>query len=151
MVTNLQYKTELISHCIILLEESMKSTMKAMEDAQEEANNYGMPKDRYDGFRNQLMRKKDMLAKQYDQLRINFEMIKKVDLEKVHSTAEFGSLIETDKSKFLICVGMGVIKFKGENIAVISKLVPIFQVMKDKKAGAEFSFNNVNHKILNII
>ncbi len=146
-----EFKAELIAHLMQMQEQAISHARKAMDEAQQEANNYGTPKDRYDGFRNQQLRKKDMFAKQVSQAMVNLDLLKKPELQKQQSEAGFGALIQTDSDLFFIAIGMGIIRFKNESVIVVSILVPIFQAMKEKKIGDSFSFNKRNFKILQII
>ena len=146
-----EFKAELIAHLIQMQEKAIAHARKAMDEAQEEANNYGTPKDRYDGFRNQQLRKKDMFAKQLSQAMVNLELLKKPELKKPQNEAGFGALIQTDSDLFFIAIGLGITHFKNEEIIVISILVPIFQAMKGKKTGDSFTFNQRNFKIMQVI
>ncbi len=146
-----EFKAELIAHLVQMQEQAIANARLAMDEAQEEANNYGTPKDRYDGFRNQQLRRKDMFAKQLNQAMLNLEMLSKPELKKSQNEAGFGALIQTDSDLFFIAIGIGLTRFKNEDVVVISMLVPIFQVMKGKKLGDHFSFNKRNFKIMELI
>lgn len=145
------YKAELVKHLSELQHKAIANAQKAMEEAQEEANNYGTPKDRYDGFRNQQLRRKDMFAKQLSQAMSNLELLNKINLEQQHHAVGFGTLVITDKALFFISIGLGIIRFNGEDVAVISMLVPLYHAMKEKKAGDTFSFNQHTYSILQLI
>lgn len=151
IVKDQDYKTELVTHLIEMQRQAISNARKTMEDAQEEANNYGMPKDRYDGFRNQQIRRKDMFAKQLGQAMSNLDVLNRMDLEKPHKTVEFGALVTTDSATFLISIGIGITSFKGEDVAVISMMVPLFHAMKGKQPGDVFSFNEHEYRVLHII
>lgn len=151
IVKDQDYKTELIKHLTEMQHQAISNARKAMEDAQEEANNYGTPKDRYDGFRNQQMRRKDMFAKQLNQAMNNLDLLNKLDLDQSHKTVGFGALVTTDRATFFVAIGIGIANFNGEDVAVISMMVPLFHAMKNKQVGDFFSFNEHEYKILQII
>ncbi|MBG0782108.1 MAG: hypothetical protein H0S84_07555 [Bacteroidales bacterium] len=146
-----EFEAELIVHLIQIQKQAIANASKAMDDAQVEAHNYGTPKDCYDGFRNQQLRKKDMFAKQLSRAMVNLVLLQRPELKKTHSEVVFGALIQTDSDLFLIAIGMGIIHFKNEDVIVVSVQVPIFEAMKGKKIGDSFSFNQRNFKILQII
>ena len=146
-----EFKAELIQHLIAMQEAAIAHAQKAMDEAQEEANNYGAPKDRYDGFRNQQLRKKDMYAKQLSQAMQYLDLLKRPEINKPQKEVGFGALIQTDTDLFFIAVGLGLLQFKDEDVIVISMLVPIYHAMKTRKTGDSFSFNNKQYKILQII
>ncbi len=145
------YKINLLNHCLAAQEKALANARNTMDEAQEEANAYGAPKDRYDGFRNQQMRRRDLYVKQVDQAMLNIDLLKRVDLEKKHTQVDFGSLVITDSTTFFVVVGMGLVSFQNQDVAVISMLVPIFHSMKEKRVGEYFEFNTNKYKILEII
>lgn len=145
------YKMNLLKHCLYVQEKALTNARNIMDEAQEEANAYGAPKDRYDGFRNQQMRRRDLYVKQVEQAMLNIDLLKRVDLEKRHTQVDFGSLVITDSTTFFVVVGMGLISFQKQDVAVISMLVPIYHSMKGKRVGEYFEFNKNKYKILEII
>lgn len=46
-----------------------------MDEAQQQSNDYGQNKDRYDSFRTKILRQRDMYAKQYQVLADQFVLI----------------------------------------------------------------------------
>jgi hypothetical protein len=145
------YKINLLNHCLSVQESALANARNTMDEAQEEANAYGAPKDRYDGFRNQQMRRRDLYVKQLEQAMLNIDLLKRVDLEKKHNMVDFGSLVITDSTTFFVVVGMGLVSFQNQDVAVISMLVPIYHNMKGKRVGEFFEFNDKKYKILEII
>jgi hypothetical protein len=63
MPLNTDFRRRLVMHCIQMQERTYEESQKVMREAQAEANAYGQPKDRYDGFRNQQLRKGLMTEK----------------------------------------------------------------------------------------
>lgn len=144
-------KRELIAYCIAQQQQTVATAQVAMQEAQREANEYGTPKDRYDGFRNQQLRKRDLQARQLQQALDNVAILQKIDAESVHQRVEFGAIIKTDKTVFFIAVGLGLIKFDGQELVVISTKVPIFEAMRAKTLGDIFMFNQASYIIQDII
>jgi hypothetical protein len=151
MTKDIEYKQRLILHCIQLQEASLSNVRQTMDDAMQEAVNYGPPKDRYDGFRNQQLRRRDLYAKQLEQIAVNLRLLNNIDFKKKYNEAGFGALVITDQMPFLIAVGLGLVQFEGEDVAVISMIVPVYHAMKEKKAGESFTFNNKKYTVQQII
>lgn len=145
------FKINLLKHCLAMQESALANARNTMDEAQEEANAYGAPKDRYDGFRNQQMRKRSLYVKQVEQAMLNIDLLNRVDTKAKHDTVGFGSLVITDSTTFLVVIGMGLISFQNQHVAVISMLVPIYRNMKEKRAGEYFEFNNRKYRILKIL
>jgi 3-oxoacyl-ACP reductase-like protein len=142
------YKKRLIEACRESLTASAGNIKLAMDEAQNSANEYGVPKDRYDSYRTQILRKRDMFARQLQQAIDQIEILNKIDVKIVHEKVEFGSVVFTEKQKMFIATGIGKVEFEGEDVFVISPYVPVFEVMKGKKAGDEVDFRGMKNKIL---
>ncbi len=91
-----------------------------------------------------------MFVSQYNKILEQLDILRKINPEEESQNIEFGSIVITDRQKIFVAVGLGKIKVNGDTWFVISPQVPIFEAMKGKKAGDEFIFNNIKHKILQV-
>jgi len=121
-----------------------------IEDAQISANEYGMPKDRYDSFRAQQMRKRDMFSQQLLKASEQFDTLNMINPEMEMNSVKFGALVITDKQKLFISISLGKIDLDGEDYYAISPLVPFFQAMENKKQGESFNFRGTESHIKKI-
>ena len=101
-----QLKKNLIEACIKEVDERAESLRKVMDEAQQSANEYGQPKDRYDSYRTQLLRKRDMFGQQLQKILDQRNLLEKINLEKKSSRVGFGSLVITDKQRIFVCIGL---------------------------------------------
>lgn len=143
-------KEQLIAHCKNLQLETIKILESTMLEIQDSANDYGAPKDRYDSYRNQLSRKRDMVAKQLQQANEQFVLLDRIDVSLTLKCVEFGAIVETSQQKLLIAISLGKVEFKGVEYFAISPAVPFYKAMEGKKAGEEFEFRGNSFKILDI-
>lgn len=151
MEDKLLLKQKLIAYCISRKEESEKNLKEGMEEAQQTANEYGAPKDRYDSYRAQQMRKKDMLAEQFAVIQEELRVLRQLSVNiKKQDDVALGALVITQEQRLFIAVGMGKINMDGNIYYAISPVVPVVNAMKGKKAGEEFVFNGIKKKILDI-
>ena len=119
----------------------VESAKEAMNEAQQALNEYGPNKDRYDSFREQLIGRRDMFAGQYQKALTDLNVLEKINCSKINDQVEFGSIVVSDSSKYLIAISSGKIEFEGEVYYAISPAVPLFKVMKGLKKGDSFEFN----------
>ena len=119
---------------------------EAIQAAQEEVNTL----DIYESYRSQYLQKSEMFVSQYNKILEQLDILRKINPEEESQNIEFGSIVITDRQKIFVAVGLGKIKVNGDTWFVISPQVPIFEAMKGKKAGDEFIFNNIKHKILQV-
>jgi hypothetical protein len=137
-----ELKEKILNTCKLHLLQTIDNLKSAMEEAQKAANEYGPPKDRYDSFRTQLLRKRDMFAQQLTKANEQMDILNRIDPEKVLDKVEFGSVVITDKQKMFISIGLGKLHIDDLEFYAISPFVPIFNAMRDKKKGEEFVFNS---------
>src|SRR5690606_21113780 len=77
--------------------------------------------------------------------------LKRVDISQEHQTVGNGSLVETENNFFFIAVALGKLDLNdGKTYYSISVEAPIYQSLKEKKAGDSFEFNNMKYKIVNV-
>ena len=127
-------------------------TAKAeMDAAQQQANDYGPNKDRYDSFRTKIMRSRDMFAKQYSNAVESIRHLQQLEGSAPTSAVDYGSIVVTDKQRLFISVGMGKFVSGGETYFGISANVPVFEMMKGKRAGESFVFNGVKQTIKQVL
>lgn len=147
---NQEIKKELLNLCNTFQMNRLEVLRKAMDDAQQSANEYGPPKDRYDSYRMQLLSKHEMLGHQLQKAEAEFLAIKKIDLSKEYIFVDFGAVVFTNTQKFFISIGLGKIELDKVLYFAISPNVPIYNYLKGLKKGQEFTFNGVKNKILEL-
>jgi len=146
----MERKQKLHAKCRELVLETIENLKAEIADCQNTANDYGLPKDRYDSFRAQLLRKRDMfsqkLAKNYEQL----SLLDRIDVMKKQTKVEIGALVITQNQKFIISISLGKIELDGETYFAISPAVPLYKAIDGKKEGEEFQFSGQKNTILEI-
>lgn len=147
---NLELKEKLVLACKDLQAESIKNLETVVAEAQKGANEYGTPKDRYDSYRTQLLRKRDMFAQQLAKTVEQMDVLDRISLKKCQDKIEFGAIVITDKQKLFLSIGLGKIKLDEQIYYAISPIVPISKALEGKKAGEEIIFNENKIKILEV-
>jgi len=146
-----EIKEKLTEKCIVQQTEVIRQLELEIAEAQKMANDYGQPKDRYDAFRTKLMRQIEMYAGQLDKAKMVLNTLQILPSNKDLTKVEFGALVITNKQKLFISAGLGKIELEGETYFAISPQVPIFNALKDKKAGDKVEFNGNSIEISEII
>lgn len=150
MSLNIKIKEKLLAKCIEIKEESEANTLAAMNDAQQSANEYGAPRDRYDSFRAQMMRKRDMLAQQLSAVEEELRFLRQIKAGSTLTKVEAGALVELNTQTLYIMVGIGKLVIDDETFYVVSPVVPLVAAMKDLKKGDSFIFRGTTMKIMDI-
>ncbi len=150
MSLNIKVKETLLAKCIEIKEESQASTLAAMNDAQQSANEYGAPRDRYDSFRAQMMRRRDMLAQQQAVVEEELRFLRQINPESICSNVESGALVKLNTQTLYILLGIGKLEIDEGTFYIVSPIVPLVTAMKDLKKGDSFTFRGKTLKILEI-
>ena len=104
-----------------------------------------------DDSKGQLLGDFEKYAEYLDNSRKMKEKLSKIDKSHYTENIDFGSLVETNDNYYFISVALGKIALEeGSSVYAISTEAPIYQEMKGKKAGESFSFNDKEHKILEV-
>ena len=144
-------KIKLHQKCVEKQREILENAKAAMDEAQIAANEYGAPRDRYDSFRAQLLRKRDLHAAQYEKAMNELDFLEKLDPSNKNKELTINTLVITNKQKFYVSVGLGKISLTEGEFYAISPLAPIFQALKEKTTGETVIFNGQQIKIIEMI
>jgi len=136
----LLFKKKLVEACRDIQLKTTENLREVMNDAQQSANDYGAPKDRYDSHRNQLLAKRDMYAQQLEKAMMETGILNRIDLSREINRVNFGAVVITGDQKIFISISIGKINFNGELYFAISPRVPFYEAMKDLKKGDTFEF-----------
>jgi len=145
-----ELKKNILIICQARLSDTISNLKAVMDEAQKAANDYGCPKDRYDSFRTQLLRKRDLFALQLAKANEQMDILKRIDPEKACTQVEFGAIVFTNRQKLFVSIGLGKLNVDGEDYYAISPVVPVYKAMEGRRAGDEFVFNGNSTKIINI-
>ena len=144
-------KKQLYDKCMELLNiqlEKYRNEIKMVKDALESDSEQS---DEADTGKNEMLNEIEKYAKYLDTTENLKAQLKHVDISLSNATVGSGSLVETENNFFFIAVALGKIDIDdSKNYYSISTEAPIYKMLKDKKAGDNFSFNNMTYRILNV-
>lgn len=143
-------KERLVEKCIAEQSKVMANLKKEIDDAQQQSNDYGQPRDRYDAYKTKLMRQIELFSKQFVKAKVVIDTLHKIPLDKKNEKVEFGAIVTTKAQNIFVSAGIGKIELDGEEYFAISPNVPIYNALKDKTTGDSVKFNNMDFSILSI-
>ncbi len=143
----LSFKRKLVETCITEQDQVVEHAKIRMDEAQESANEYGQPQDRYDSYRTQMLSKRDMFAKQYCKAVDERNVLDRIDLNEENESISFGSVVITNDQQLFISISLGKISVDGQEYFAISPLVPLFKALEGLKKGDSFEFNGKQRTI----
>lgn len=147
----LALKREITEVCRKIKQESENNLILAIKEAEQSANEYGQPKDRYDSYRAQLSDKREMLNQQLLKVQEEISLLDRIDVSREYETAGFGAIIFTPLQKVFISIGIGKIKMPdGSDLYAISAVVPFAAAIRGHKKGDFIEFNGRKIEILEL-
>jgi hypothetical protein len=145
-------KKALYTKCLELLDSRIAAAKKAMEDAQESANNEDKSSagDKYETSRAMGQLDRDMYAKQLAQALNEKAALTKINIDLIYSKIAPGALVKTDKGNYFICMSGGQISLNDEKYMFVSAAAPIVAAMLGKQSKETFTFLSQFYTILYI-
>ena len=134
-------KIRLHEKCIELQKITVKQLQDEIDEAIKQSNEYGQPKDRYDAYKNKLMRQVELFGEQLKKANLVLATLQRISVQKEINTVEFGALVITDSQKIFVSAGLGKINLNEEDYYAISPAVPIYKAIAGMKKGESTIFN----------
>lgn len=147
---NLRLKAHLLEECKKMQQKVLDNIRSTMNEAQQSANEYGPPKDRYDAYRMQLLRRKDMYGQMLVKALDEYSALEKIDLTQEKVKVEFGAVVFTSEQKLFVSIGLGKIIFDQTSYYAVSVNVPLCKALAGKKKNEVADFNGKEITIIDI-
>jgi transcription elongation GreA/GreB family factor len=93
------------------------------------------------------------MSNQAKQLQKNLDMrddLLRIEMDRSCEHVGFGNLVFTEAGIYFLSIGIGQVEMEKKTYFVISMASPIGKLLKDKKKGEEFIFQNRKLKIIEI-
>jgi hypothetical protein len=143
-------KKKIYEACFKQLQTALENLKVNMDEVAESAEDYGMPKDMFDSYRDQLMHKREMYAEQYVKVKQQLDILRKIDPSKIFDTVKVGAVVITKNQKLFIATGIGKLIIDGTGYFVLSPKVPFYTVLENKKKGDAFEFREIKDEIIDV-
>lgn len=94
-----------------------------------------------------------------EQEKLNAKLIEFLDMQQIalklseNKTVDkvvLGSIVKTNKAVFYVSVPIQSVHYKNTQVFCVSVHAPLIQSLLNKEVGAEVTFNNISHKIVEI-
>jgi transcription elongation GreA/GreB family factor len=144
------FKKKLVEKCLEEQTKVVSILQNEINDAQQQSNDYGQARDRYDAYKTKLMRQIELFSKQLAQANLVLTTLQRIPSDKQNDKVEFGAIVTTNKQKLFVSAGLGKIELDGEEYFAISPNVPIFNALKGKKKGDSITFNGMEFVIVSV-
>jgi hypothetical protein len=153
MLADSSIKERLFNHCLSYIESRISTAQKAMEAAQEAANEESKSSagDKYETTRALMQMERDKNAVQLAEAFKLKNMLTQLRYNSPFKTVEAGTLVITNLGNYFLSISVGKISVEDKEYFAIAPMAPLGQILLYKKEGDTFTFNNKNFKIEKII
>jgi len=150
MEEKIKLKQSIIESCRNIILETINHLTREMEEHQQLANDYGPPKDRYDSFRSQMLRRRDMYAQQLHKANQELTALEKIDASEIKNEVAFGAVVITSQQKLFVSISVGKLSVGDTLYYAVSPNVPVYNALKGLKKGDTAAFNNTVIEVLDV-
>lgn len=143
-------KERIHQHCMLLLQQKIDALQKNLHDLSDSAGNETKRTagDKHETALAMLQIEQENNSRQLKEVLQQKAILEKLDPQLQTATVVRGSLVETNKGRFYISLGLGKLQLENETVFAVSPEAPLGKLMLMKKAGEEFQFNETAYKIL---
>jgi len=149
-LSKIEFKTKILQASILQQQKVVDDFQKRVKEIM---TSEAIEKDEYDShqqsFKAETMTEVSLLSDQLHFANHELDELKHIQNygHECHSTAEYGTVVKTDKETFFISVGIE--RFDADDLPVfgISVQSPIYRAMKGKRVGDNFSYNGITYLV----
>ncbi|MFL5730063.1 MAG: hypothetical protein ACJ75J_11305 [Cytophagaceae bacterium] len=144
-------KKDILTKCIDIQSEVVNTAKKAMDEAQECANEEkGSTEEKFDSFRETMQIARDMHARQVAEGIDGLALLKRISIVPLVDHVKLGSIVYTTLQNYFISASLGEIEHDGKTYMAISTMTPLYQALAGKQKGDKFNFRDEEYKITNV-
>lgn len=147
------FKEKLLEHCKFVLDRKIELISFSMDEIRGSMENETKSSlgDKHETSRARMQSDYEKLAWQLDELKGQYELLSKVDLERSTEVVSNQNLIVTDKGLFFMVIPLGKIEFEEKTVFVISPVSPLGKKLIGLKVAEEVKVNEIVYKIKDIL
>ncbi|HVD99164.1 MAG TPA: hypothetical protein VNB90_13230 [Cytophagaceae bacterium] len=143
-------KKQLLAKCIDIQTNIINTAKKAMDDAQQSANEEkNSNEEMTDSFRETMQATRDVYARQVQEGINTLGLLNRIMIKPLE-VVKFGAVVVTDFQNYFISAGLGEVKIDDKNFVTVSTLTPLYQILSEKKKGDLFMFLDRKYRILDV-
>lgn len=147
------FKEKLLEQCKFLLDRKIELISFAMDELRTSMENETKSSvgDKHETSRARMQSDHEKLAWQLDELKGQYELLNKVDLEKGTEVISNQNLVVTNKGLFFIVIPLGKVELEEKTVFVISPVSPLGKKMIGLKIADSVRVNETEYRIDAII
>jgi hypothetical protein len=145
-----ELKKRLVDYCLDYQRKVANNAMNEMNEAYQNASEYGSPEDFFDTYKSDMLNKRDAFGQQFQKALEEIKNLERINPNVLLDIICFGAVVITDTQNLFIAAGIGKIQIEKQDFFAISPSVPIFQAIKGLKKNDTFEFRGSKSKIIDV-
>jgi len=149
---SIELKKELLAKCWLFVEKreaTIKDTIASNKHSLENETKSSAG-DKHETGRAMMQLEMEKAGKQLASVQLMKTTLSKIKIDKVHTNAALGSIVETNNGSFFLSISYGNINVDNASYFGVSVASPIGKLLLGKKIKDSFQFNNTNYTILSV-
>lgn len=145
-------KSHLIQVCLQTIAEkrgSLETQVRSIMDSQG-SDTKSSAGDKHETSREMAAQELGKLDASLANLKQMEQDLERIDVDRVHETIGFGSLVETENNIFFLSAALGKVKCDEVDVMLISTVAPLAIAFKGQVKDALISFNGMEHRITSV-
>lgn len=145
-------KKRLLNHCIQVAHAKANALESELDATRESTTSESKSTagDKHETGRAMMHLEQEKLHKQLAEAQTIVAELEMIKLDQPCQTVQKGALVQTNRTTFLVAVGLGKISVDGKDVFVISSQSPIGKQMLGKNAGDSFNMNGTEYVITSV-
>ena len=145
-------KSKLLAHCIELANSKVAALEHELHATRESATSESKSTagDKHETGRAMMHLEQEKLHKQLAEAQAIVAELERIDSVAVHTQIGLGSLVQTNKTTFLLAAGLGKVEFEGTTYFVVSTKAPIAAQFLGKSARDKVNMNGTVYDIQSV-
>jgi len=145
------FKRDILNRCIELQAGVINTAKRAMDEAQESANEEkGSTEEKFDSFRESMQITRDMHARQLQEAIDGLALLKRIVIVPLADTVKLGAVVHTNLQNYFISASLGELEYDENNYMAVSTQTPIYLALAGKRKGDTFVFRDQKYRILEV-
>jgi hypothetical protein len=146
-------KHRLLEACLAYVQHKIQTFQASLQAAQEtsQSETKSSAGDKYETTRAMMQIDIENYTKSLAEAQNLQQTLTQIIFQPVYETVAVGSLVQTNYGTFFIAIGVGQLKLEDQTYFVVSASSPIGALLLKKKVGEQFTFNQKNYQVLEIL
>ena len=149
---DLNFKLQIHAYCLQLVRTKLISIQNQLDAKKADLGSATKSSagDKHETVRAMIHLEQEKLGMQFQEAEKQLRILSQIKVQ-LHDKPQNGTLLVTEKALFYISIGLGIVKYKGVSIYVISPISPLAQAFLNAQDFRSIKFNGTVYLVKSIV